>query len=384
MLWSSNKKVASLRDVIHNCPIIDNHAHNLLLPAYVKSYPLQSVTSEAQDTALSHAFSSIPHLRAEKKLRQLYSCSDDANWETILQARDKWLAEKPEALVEKCLEGTHCILMDDGLDGAHQVYRFDRHDRWTKAPTKRIVRIEAVAERLLRDLLQSAGVVDLASESYSEDLWLQFTTNFNQYIVDAAGDSNVAGFKSVICYRTGLDIKPDLDEAQEKARLSIDKFFRHCTRSGNYRIQEKHINDYLVLKTLEILAQNASQDGFCKPIQFHTGLGDNDIDLLRSNPAHMQALIKRCTKVPIVLLHSSYPYTREAGYLATVYHNVFLDIGEVFPMVSREGQISILKQSFEIVPGNKILYSTDGHWFPETYWLANQQFRVALEEVCNP
>jgi hypothetical protein len=33
------------------------------------------------------------------------------------------------------------------------------------------------------------------------------------------------------------------------------------------------------------------------------------------------------------------------------------------------------------VPGSKLLYSTDGHWFPETYWLANRQFREVLEEI---
>jgi predicted TIM-barrel fold metal-dependent hydrolase len=85
--------------------------------------------------------------------------------------------------------------------------------------------------------------------------------------------------------------------------------------------------------------------------------------------------------VPFVLLHSAYPYTREAGYLATVYKHVYLDIGEVFPMVSRDGQKSILRQSLEIVPGSKLLYSTDGHWFPETFWLANKQFREVWLEV---
>jgi predicted TIM-barrel fold metal-dependent hydrolase len=85
--------------------------------------------------------------------------------------------------------------------------------------------------------------------------------------------------------------------------------------------------------------------------------------------------------VPFVLLHSAYPYTREAGYLATVYKHVYLDIGEVFPMVSRDGQKSILRQSLEIVPGSKLLYSSDGHWFPETFWLANKQFREVWLEV---
>lgn len=66
------------------------------------------------------------------------------------------------------------------------------------------------------------------------------------------------------------------------------------------------------------------------PLQFHTGLGDNDINLSRSSPALLQNFVKVYPKLRIVLLHASYPFTREAGYLASVYENVYMDIGEVF------------------------------------------------------
>lgn len=39
-------------------------------------------------------------------------------------------------------------------------------------------------------------------------------------------------------------------------------------------------------------------------------------------------------KTIIVLLHSSYPFTREAGYLTSVYSNVFLDFGEVKQLIT--------------------------------------------------
>lgn len=47
----------------------------------------------------------------------------------------------------------------------------------------------------------------------------------------------------------------------------------------------------------------------------------------------MQPIIKQHPGAKIVLLHGSYPYTREAGYLAAVYSNVFLDFGEVRSML---------------------------------------------------
>ena len=97
-------------------------------------------------------------------------------------------------------------------------------------------------------------------------------------------------------------------------------------------------------------------------VQFHTGLGDNDITLTLASPAVMQPIIKAYPKAKIVLLHSSYPYTREAGYLTAVYPNVFLDFGEIFPFLSAEGQVSVIKQVLELCPTNKIMWSSESYF----------------------
>src|SRR5690606_32672319 len=102
-----------------------------------------------------------------------------------------------------------------------------------------------------------------------------------------------------------------------------------------------------------------------KPIQFHTGLGDNDMTLSKASPALLQDFIRAYPTVPIVLLHASYPFTREAGYLASVYANVYADIGLIFPCLSQDGQETALRQILELCPWSKILWSTDGHYFPE-------------------
>lgn len=226
------------------------------------------------------------------------------------------------------------------------------------------------------DILITAEAQDVntGNEAYQR-AYHSFTTEFAQHIRDAINDPHVAGFKSVVCYRTGLDVSYNGPVGGEVFRSYVTR----CIKTGDYKICEKPLNDGLVYATLELL-KKASSDA-TKPIQFHTGLGDADINLLRSNPAYLQPLIEQFPTVPFVLLHSSYPYTREAGYLATVFKNVHLDIGEVFPMLSRDRQVSVLRQSIELVPASKILWSTDGHLFPETYWLANKQFREVLEEV---
>ena len=77
-----------------------------------------------------------------------------------------------------------------------------------------------------------------------------------------------------------------------------------------------------------------------------------------SNPSHLQEFIENYPEIRIVLLHASYPFTREAGYLASVYENCWLDIGEVFPMVSQQGQEKVIEQALELCPSEKLTWST--------------------------
>jgi predicted TIM-barrel fold metal-dependent hydrolase len=98
---------------------------------------------------------------------------------------------------------------------------------------------------------------------------------------------------------------------------------------------------------------------FTSAVQFHTGLGDADIALTRSSPALLQPLIVANPRTSFVLLHASYPYMREAGYLTAMYKNVYLDIGEVFPVVSRGGQEALIRQVLELAPTNKIMWSSE-------------------------
>ena len=93
-------------------------------------------------------------------------------------------------------------------------------------------------------------------------------------------------------------------------------------------------------------------------MQFHTGLGDPDLILPLSSPIHMQPIIEAYPNATFVLLHGSYPHSRDAGYLASTYKNVYVDFGEVFPVLSRHGQCSVVKQLLEMTPFNKIMWSS--------------------------
>ena len=374
-----------LKNIIRTCPVVDNHAHNLLRPHGQKTGELLTITTEASDDALEDTPTSLSHLRAARQLRRLYDLPPDADWEDILKKRSDLLDEDADGLIKKCLEGTQTILMDDGFGDPNTIEPYAWHDKYTLSPCKRIVRIEQVAADILSSLHQQDRLpvgVAIADEEACSLAWVSFITTFEESIAAFISDPEVVGFKSVICYRTGLDVRPgrDIDVTEDGLR-SFRRHFLPEAVARKFRVEAKGMNDAIVISTCKLIAAGYRQRDVAKPLQFHTGLGDNDISLLDSNPGCLQDLIEDFPTVPIVLLHSSYPYTREAGYLATVYKNVYLDIGEVFPMVSRDGQEKILRHAMELTPTSKLLWSTDAHMLPETYWLANVQGREAMEKV---
>ena len=382
---NEQNSIDDLKKVIRACPVIDNHAHNLLRPNELKSAEFLTITSEATGAALHDAPTSLAHIRAARQLRKLYDLPADADWAAILKKRAELLEADSDALTKRCLEGTQTILIDDGLGSGDTMEPYSWHDKFTLSPCKRIVRIEAVASDILASMHEQKKLpvgADIADEEACGAAWGAFTGAFDEAIARAITDPEVVGFKSVICYRTGLDVRlgRDMDVFSDGLR-SFRRHFLHDCVARKFRVEAKGMNDALVVSTCKLIAGGYREHDVAKPLQFHTGLGDNDISLLDSNPGCLQPLIAEFPTVPIVLLHSSYPYTREAGYLATVYKNCYLDIGEVFPMISRDGQEKVLRQSLELTPWSKLLWSTDGHYFPETYWLANVQGREVMEKV---
>ena len=383
-----------LRAIIRSYPLIDNHAHNLLREEEAhgnEHYPFESITSEAQGHALQeHVQSTLAHVRAVRQLAELLNCPPSL--QDVKAARYEWVGRDYDGFIRTCLAGTHALLLDDGLS-QESVYPVRWHDRHATT-VRRIARIESVAADLLEQLAHAAGFLAPGVDSdwpieKSEAFLPRFNTMFRNQIKTLAADPGICGFKSVVCYRSGLDVelssrhafRPHQSLSDSTLLPAFHRFLQHAVRKHDYRVQEKEVNDFLVVAACDVLSKLVETEGETLPIQFHTGLGDVDIDLIKSNPAYMQPLIEAFPNVDFVILHSSYPYTREAGYLAANFANAWLDIGEIFPMISRQGQESVLRQSLELTPASKILWSTDGHFYPETFYLANRQFRDAMDSV---
>ncbi|KAI0334155.1 amidohydrolase 2 [Cubamyces sp. BRFM 1775] len=371
-----SEDIRELSRVVFAYPAIDNHAHAFLREEHKDAFPFEGLISEASgEKASQDATTTMACYRATAQLAKLFGLPPNADWEAVKKHRQ----ELPyDQLCRLCMGSTRiqCILIDDGLGSADKTYAYRWHDQFTGSPTKRIVRVEVLAEEILKRGIEAQFVEGELSPS---KLFHRFMTGLEAALTTAAADSEVAGFKSIACYRTGLNVSLTtslLDDSviHEVEQLLTKLSLLYMTKR-ELRLAHKEINDYVVNVTMRIAGEHG------KPVQFHTGLGDNDITLTLSSPAHLQPLIKAYPATKIVLLHSSYPYTKEAGYLTAVYENVYLDFGEIFPFLSADGQRQVVRQVLELAPTNKIMWSTDGHYWPESYYLGTLQARQALFEV---
>jgi uncharacterized protein len=191
--------------------------------------------------------------------------------------------------------------------------------------------------------------------------------------VERARADGFVGLKSIIAYRTGLAVQLT-SHGDAAAAFGPVKERARC--DGRVRLATKPLNDYILLRALEI----AERQGM--PVQVHTGFGDADLDLREANPLHLRPLLEsgRYASVPFVLLHASYPYVRELGYLAAIYPNVWADVGLTIPHLAAEIPTT-LRQLLGLTPTSKVLYSSDASQIPELFWLAARWGRRGLGTV---
>ncbi|HYH31212.1 MAG TPA: amidohydrolase family protein [Pseudonocardia sp.] len=172
--------------------------------------------------------------------------------------------------------------------------------------------------------------------------------------------------KTILAYRAGFDIDlgaPGPRAVAEAADRWVD--------SGEPRLTDP----VLLRHGLHAAVERAL------PIQIHTGFGDRDLDLHRSNPIHLLDFLRTpsVATVPVTLLHC-YPYHREAGYLAQAFGNVHVDVGLAVNHVGVRAT-QVIAESFELAPFAKLLYSSDAWGPPELHHLGAVLWRRAVTAV---
>ncbi|WP_279582453.1 amidohydrolase family protein [Fodinicola feengrottensis] len=176
------------------------------------------------------------------------------------------------------------------------------------------------------------------------------------------------GAKSIAAYRVGLDLDPARPTHVEVARAASEWL----------RPQARRLDHPVLIRHLLWTAIDAG-----KPIQLHTGHGDSDAVLHRSNPSLLTGFLQatRETGVPILLLHC-YPYLREAGCLAQIYPHVYVDNG-LGVNYTGPGATAVIRESMEMTPFSKLLFSSDAFGLPELYACGALLWRRGTAAVLN-
>jgi hypothetical protein len=186
---------------------------------------------------------------------------------------------------------------------------------------------------------------------------------------EAASDPNCVAYKSIVAYRTGLDVTaPSSAEAAEA-------FVRWRDDGWNEtRAHAKPVRDFLIRRTL-VVARSTD-----RPFHFHCGGGDPDINLAYASPKVLFPLLVEVQHQPVVLVHSGFPWVEEAAFIGSVLPNVYLELSEMVPW--GWGQVEpALELIVGSVPAAKVLYGSDEAGEPEGFWVSALMARAALQRV---
>jgi len=261
------------------------------------------------------------------------------------------------------------LLVDTGLPGDGMLTPTDLSDA-AAAPVSEVVRLETLAEGL-------AGGTTAAG----------FAAAFTDALAAALATSGVVAVKSIVAYRHGLDVDPTRPSPAEVTRAagrwlgtpggtasrrpSEERARRRRSQDGTVRL-----TDPVLLRFLLWSAVDAG-----RPVQLHTGFGDADASVVRSDPGLLQRFCAATQDAgtPLVLLHC-YPYHRQAGWLAHLYRHVHVDVGLTLNHVGGRAP-AVLAEFLELAPFDRVHYSSDAYGLPELYLAGAAQFRHALDTV---
>lgn len=178
--------------------------------------------------------------------------------------------------------------------------------------------------------------------------------------------SGAVGFKSILAYRTGLDVVADVSEREADDSL-LERV--SAPRRG------KACRDWILRRALGIAAELGL------PLQIHTGFGDSDLRLRESNPLLLEELLRTPEgSAAAVLLMVGYPWHEELAYLTATKPNVFADLS-MFTLYSPVTLADRLLRVIDLAPASKLLLGTDGYAEPEIYWFGSEMLREAWAKV---
>jgi predicted TIM-barrel fold metal-dependent hydrolase len=342
---------------LNKIPIVDNHCHPPLKSRIETESAFKQFFTESFDPRIvsDHVQHTLFYQQSLRDIGALLNREPDV--QTLLTERNRLGTAE---LVRKIVQHSNIkgLVMDFGYQGdvSHSIDDVRGMLRELDCSCMYVLRLETRAEQLMIQHPDFDGFIS----AFTEDL-----TDLRA--------KGVTALKSIIAYRSGLDIQPTT-EAQ--ASEAFNRVLRDYSESNTpIRLASKPLLDYLIV----IALKSASSQRI--PVQFHTALGDPDVDLLKANPLHLKPIFDdpEFREVPIVLLHC-YPYLREAAYLTNMYANAYLDLSMTVPMLNFTAHRA-LEDVLGMAPTSKILYGSDAPSLVDFLWLGAVSIRRSLGRV---
>jgi predicted TIM-barrel fold metal-dependent hydrolase len=277
----------------------------------------------------------------------------DPTKDAVVTARDAALRADPPGYVRGLLEAEHVVALvaDEGYPQP-TIPREEFEAAVGGVPVHRVGRIEP-------------WIVQ-AREEGSFDATAQ---RFEAIANEAADDPRLIGFKTIIAYRTGLDIT---DPSPSEAAAAFDRW-----RADGWTESREHakpVRDFLLRRAFAIAKERD------RVFHVHVGAGDPDVNLTHAMPQDAFAFFVEHQDQPILMIHSGWPWVAEATYVGTVLPNVYMDLSELVPW--GWGQIDhSLEMILGSVPAAKVVHGCDESSEPEMFPVSARLVRQALERV---
>ena len=274
----------------------------------------------------------------------------------VVADRDRLAAADPGEYLKRLLDGAGVAawLVDTGF--GDEVLDLPALQAAAGRPVHPIVRLETVAEQVLAEGGPAAGSL------------ARFAEEVEGRLAEAL-DRGAVAVKSVAAYRGGLRLPDPGPAERRRAFAGLDRAAQAA------RFDDPVLEPFLVRRAAELAAARQV------PLQFHTGFGDEDVDLPLADPSLLRPLLRdpRTRDCPVVLLHC-YPFVGQAAYLAGTYPQVWMDLSLALPLAEPVAA-GLVRQALGLCPAGKLLAASDGHSFPEMHWWGAVVWRRALDRV---
>jgi hypothetical protein len=335
-------------------PVVDNHCHGITREQAfgdITSWRRAFTESAAPGMARNHIATTAFYRRLVRTLADFLDC--EPKEEAVFAARNE---REGRELASQLLRAANVdtLLLDTGFPPPDEVLPVPELGELGGCRAEPMLRLEILMEDLLAEHDSLADTKEALGAA----------------LHDVRG---YVALKSIAAYRTGLDIR-------EWPREEAEDSFREYKRAAE-AAPPRLVNKPLLDTLLHVAFAKAARQEI--PVQFHVGYGDADTDLLLGNPLYLRRILQRpdYRGMPVVLLHECYPYTRQGGYLAAVYENVYLDLSYGIPLLGYGEMLSFTRAALGVAPASKLMYSSDGIGVPELHWIGAIDGRRVIGEA---